>query len=97
MTISFDGARPILISCLLGLIKWDCLCVFVFVLTSIEGNGSGARTVLVLAWPGGPPPVRGFPQLLQNTDCALLTVPQEGQMVGERDMVPPPLTAKQVA
>ena len=68
--------------------------MFVFMLTSIEDNGSGARTVFVFARPGEPPAVRDFPHVLQNADCALLTVPQEGQEVGERAMSPTPLTAK---
>ena len=46
---------------------------------------------------GEPPPVRELPQVLQNADPALLGVLQEEQMVGERAMVPTPLTAKLTA
>ena len=71
--------------------------MFVFMLTSIEDNGSGARTVFVFARPGEPPAVRGFPHVLQNADCALLTVPHEGQEVGERAMLSTPLTVELAA
>jgi len=64
--------------------------VLVFVLTSIAA--AGARNVI-----GEPPPVKGFPQLLQNADCALLAAPHEEQEVGERAMLPTPLAAKLVA
>ena len=46
---------------------------------------------------GEPPPVRELPQLLQNADPALLGVLQEEQTVGERAMVPTPLTTKLAA